>query len=82
MTDRKFIIPLVKNSIQRSITGLTSTILIIGAALGPMPLGIARDWLGNYNAVLTLCALIPFGLGLASLIIGRPGAKSTTEGTP
>ncbi len=59
-----------------SITGLTSTILIVGAALGPMPLGIARDWVGNYNAVLTLCALIPFGLGIASLIIRQPGANS------
>ncbi len=55
-----------------SITGVTSTILIIGAALGPMPLGIARDWMGNYNAVLTLCALIPFSLGLAGLFVGRP----------
>ena len=55
-----------------SITGVTSTILIVGAALGPMPLGIARDWMGNYNAVLTLCALIPFGLGIASLFMGRP----------
>ncbi|MCP4362606.1 MAG: MFS transporter, partial [Chloroflexi bacterium] len=29
-----------------SITGVTTTILIAGSALGPMPLGIARDMLG------------------------------------
>lgn len=55
-----------------SITGVTSTVLIAGSALGPMPFGIARDLLASYNLVLTLSAVLPFLLGLASLFIDRP----------
>ncbi|MCB9100907.1 MAG: MFS transporter [Anaerolineales bacterium] len=55
-----------------SITGVGTTILIVGAALGPMPLGIARDGLGSYNLALTLGAVLPFGLAVASLVVGPP----------
>ena len=55
-----------------SITGVTTTILIVGAALGPMPLGIARDILGSYNVALTLCAIVPLLLGVANLFYGKP----------
>ncbi len=55
-----------------TITGVTTTMLIFGSALGPMPFGIARDWLGNYNTVLTISALIPFGLGVAGLFMKQP----------
>jgi MFS family permease len=55
-----------------SITGLTTTILIAGAALGPMPLGVAHDLLGSYNQALTLFALLPLGLGVANLFFGKP----------
>lgn len=55
-----------------SITGTGTAILIVGAALGPMPLGIARDWLGSYNLALTLGAVIPFSLAIASLGVGQP----------
>ena len=55
-----------------SITGVTSTVLIAGSALGPMPFGIARDMLGSYNLTLTAAAVIPLILGLASLFVDRP----------
>jgi MFS family permease len=55
-----------------SITGVTTTILILGSALGPMPFGIARDWLGSYNWALTIAALIPLALGIASLLVKQP----------
>lgn len=55
-----------------SITGLTTTVLIAGAALGPMPLGVAHDLLGNYNLALTLFALLPLLLGIANLFFGKP----------
>jgi MFS family permease len=55
-----------------SITGLTSMILILGSSLGPMPLGIARDALGNYNLALNIAAIFPFLLGLVSLFVRRP----------
>jgi MFS family permease len=55
-----------------SITGLTSMILILGSALGPMPLGIARDTLGSYNLALNISAVFPCILGLLSLFVQRP----------
>jgi MFS family permease len=55
-----------------SITGVTSTILIVGSALGPMPLGLARDLLGSYNLALTIGAAIPLLLGVISLFFDRP----------
>ncbi len=55
-----------------SITGVTSMILIVGSALGPMPLGIARDVLGSYNLALTISAVFPFLLGVISLFVRRP----------
>lgn len=56
-----------------SITGLTSTILVAASALGPMPFGIARDLLGSYTTILTVCTIVPLLLALASLLTGRPG---------
>jgi len=55
-----------------SITGVTSMILIVGSALGPMPLGIARDALGSYNLALNISAVFPFVLGVLSLFVRRP----------
>jgi MFS family permease len=55
-----------------SISGLALTILIVGSALGPMPIGIARDLLGSYNLVLSIFALIPLALGIASLFLKKP----------
>lgn len=55
-----------------SITGRSSTILIIGSALGPMPLGIARDLLGNYNLALTIFAVLPLILAVISMFAKQP----------
>ncbi len=55
-----------------SITGAASTISIAGSALGPMPLGIARDLLGSYNQALTVLAVLPLTLGVVSLFIKKP----------
>ncbi len=55
-----------------SITGVTATILIVGSALGPLPLGVARDILGSYNLALTTLSIIPFVLGIAAFFVKRP----------
>ncbi len=55
-----------------SITGVASMVLILGSALGPMPLGIARDMLGSYNLALNISAVFPFVLGVLSLFVRRP----------
>jgi MFS family permease len=55
-----------------SITGVTTTISVVGTALGPMPMGIARDVLGSYNTVLTVSAALPLMLGVISFFVTRP----------
>ncbi len=64
-----------------AITGVTSTILIAGSALGPMPMGIARDLLGSYNTALNLLAVIPLLLAVAALFVRKPqkGGGSDAE---
>ncbi|NKB68975.1 MAG: MFS transporter [Candidatus Latescibacteria bacterium] len=58
-----------------SIAGLAATILVGASALGPMPIGVARDLLGNYAAVLNTFAVLPFVLAIACLLFCKaPGA--------
>lgn len=59
-----------------SITGVTATISIVGSALGPMPLGIARDLLGSYNTALTISTGLPLLLGVVSLFVKRPRKRT------
>lgn len=60
-----------------SITGITSVIVIGGSALGPVPLGIARDLLGSYQAPLGMMSVISLILAVASLFARRPTRKVT-----
>lgn len=55
-----------------SISGITTTIGVIGAALGPMPFGIGRDLLGSYTLVLLISATVPLLLGIANFFVGKP----------
>ncbi len=59
-----------------AITGASAIIMIIGSALGPMPLGIARDLLGSYDQALTWAISLPLILMAASLF-ARPPVKSS-----
>ncbi len=55
-----------------SITGVTYAIGVIGSALGPMPFGVARDLLGNYNLTLMVSAVLSLLLGVVSLFARKP----------
>ena len=57
-----------------SITGVTATIMIAGSALGPLPMGVARDLLGSYNLTLTILAILPLALSVGTLFM-RPPVK-------
>jgi sugar phosphate permease len=59
-----------------AIAGFASTLLIAGSALGPMPMGIARDLMGSYQTVLTGSAIVPLVLALVCLFFGKPPAVS------
>lgn len=55
-----------------SITGVTTTILIAGSALGPMPFGMVHDWAGTYEPMLYGSAAFPLLLAIACLFIRKP----------
>lgn len=58
-----------------SIAGWAQTAAVLGAAVGPLPLGIARDLLGDYDLALLLCATLPLLLAVAALFVRRPRRK-------
>ena len=55
-----------------SIAGLASTLLVASSALGPMPIGVARDLMGSYSTVLSGFAALPLVLALVCLFFCRP----------
>lgn len=55
-----------------SIAGLASSISTLGSALGPLPLGLARDLLDTYSTALWIEAALPLALIAANLIVGPP----------
>ncbi|MFO7698708.1 MAG: MFS transporter, partial [Anaerolineae bacterium] len=59
-----------------SITGVASMILIVASALGPMPMGIARDLLGNYRVALTVAAALPLLLAVGTVTLKHPTRKA------
>ena len=59
-----------------SITGVTMTISVVGTALGPMPLGIARDLLGSYSTALTVSAALPLVLSIVCLFSRKPQKRA------
>lgn len=64
-----------------SITGVASLISVAGSALGPMPMGIARDAFGSYTLALTMLAALPAVLAVVVLSSRRPARRHTpTEG--
>ncbi len=60
-----------------SISGVTSTVLVASSALGPMPMGLARDLLGSYTLTLAILAIIPLLLAVASLFVESPSKTPT-----
>lgn len=63
-----------------SIQGLASTIIIIGASLGPIPFAFFYDWLGTYTESLLIFSLFPLGFGIAVGIL-KPPQRAGTAGT-
>lgn len=54
-----------------AIKGFAKTILVAGAALGPLIYGFGFELLGSYTASLILSALLPIGVGVAALFPTR-----------
>ena len=60
-----------------AISGISSTILVAGSALGPLPMALARDLLGEYNQALHLLSILPLLLAIVSLFMHRPRKNLT-----
>lgn len=60
-----------------SIAGFAATLNVAGSAMGPMPFGIARDLMGNYQTVLFVTALIPAALAIMTILFVRPPVRKT-----
>ncbi|MEM7033822.1 MAG: MFS transporter [Chloroflexota bacterium] len=59
-----------------SITGVTGTIMQVGAGLGPIPFGVGRDLLGSYNMALYIVALLPLSLAFGTFFARKPQRQS------
>ena len=63
-----------------SIQGTGQAIGVLGASLGPLPLGIAFDQFGSYTEALRVLAIIPVGCAMLALFLKQP-VLSTAEET-
>jgi nitrate/nitrite transporter NarK len=55
-----------------SIQGAAQTIGVVGASIGPLPLGIAYDLFGSYNGALVLFAFQPLIFAVLVLWVKVP----------
>ena len=47
-------------------------VIIVGAALGPLPLGIAFDLVGSYTEVLRMLSVLPLACAAIALFLRPP----------
>lgn len=55
-----------------SIMGMAQMLGVVGASLGPLPLGAGHDLFGEYSRILLLLAVIPLLLGVAAVFLKPP----------
>ena len=58
-----------------SIQGTGQMIGVVGASLGPLPLGFAKDYFGNYDAMLVGLAAIPLTWAVVAALFLRQPVK-------
>lgn len=57
-----------------SIKGLAQTVMVIGSALGPLPLAFAYEQFGSFNGAILLLMILPL-LGVIAAFISPPPKK-------
>ncbi len=55
-----------------SLQGTAQMVGVVGASLGPLPVGFAFDYLAGATLTLRLLALIPFACAVAALFLRTP----------
>lgn len=58
---------------QGAIRGVAMAVMILGAALGPLPLALSADWFSSYNPALILFLIVPIATSALVLTAGPPG---------
>lgn len=59
-----------------SIQGIGQMINVVGASLGPLPLGIALDYFGGYDTTLRLLAILPAAGAVLVLFLRAPNISA------
>ncbi|MGI9435422.1 MAG: MFS transporter, partial [Geminicoccaceae bacterium] len=62
-----------------SIQGTATTIMVIGASIGPLPFGAAYDWTGSYRIALLTLALLPVLCAITVLLMRPPSLAKAGE---
>ncbi|WP_052131590.1 MFS transporter [Planococcus sp. CAU13] len=62
-----------------SISGISMAVVVIGSALGPLPLGVAFDVFGGYQQILWALLLFPV-IGMAAAFMANPPVKEMASG--
>ena len=62
-----------------SIQGAGQTIGVVGASIGPLPLGIAFDQFGSYDGALRLLALLPLACAVLALFLKAPDLSAARD---
>jgi MFS family permease len=62
-----------------SIQGAGQTIGVVGASVGPLPLGIAFDRFGSYDGALRLLALLPLACAVLALFLKAPELSAARD---
>ncbi|MCR9200476.1 MAG: MFS transporter [Planctomycetaceae bacterium] len=62
---------------QGAIQGVAMSVMVLAAALGPIPLALAHDFTGGYLSALLLFLLFPAAAGLAVLTAHPPNRNQT-----
>jgi MFS family permease len=57
---------------QGAIRGVAMAVMILGAAVGPLPLALSADWLGSYDPALIVFLIAPIAASALVLTAGPP----------
>ncbi|MCT8137139.1 MFS transporter [Anaerobacillus sp. CMMVII] len=61
-----------------SIKGISSTIMVIGSAFGPLPFALAYDRFGSYQEIIYLMMVFPLAAAIFAFVARKP-VKKTNE---
>jgi len=57
---------------QGAIRGVAMAVMILGAAVGPLPLALSMDWLGSYDPALIVFLITPIAASALVLTVDPP----------